>query len=237
MENLGNLCLAPRKSLGWASFLWDGAQDTLPKIKSLAGVRIMSSQVTKKMVRNVKNMYQPPKFNMKIIWHFILLILIIFHDHIHDHIQYFPHLPAIDLGFHQLAQSPPSQSPFLCEKLDETPQIFVRSHAFHLPIRQRHLGKSRNAAVGFFGSIPTIGWAILTNKNGSKWGFYMFLHETGKLGLDTLEATLRCILRRFCNKCILRFHWFVVCYSEAQHKYSSVVKVKVKQPRMTCGWK
>jgi hypothetical protein len=63
----------------------------------------------------------------------------------------------------------------------------------------------------------------------------MFLHETGKLGLDTLEATLRCILRRFCNKCILRFHWFVVCYSEAQHKYSSVVKVKVKQPRMTCG--
>ena len=158
----------------------------------------MSSQVTKKMVRHVKNMYQPPKFNMKIIWHFILVILIIFHDHIHDHIQYFPHLPAIDLGFHQLAQSPPSQSPFLCEKLDETPQIFVRSHAFHLPIRQRHLGKSRNAAVGF-------------------------------LGFDYR------ILRRFCNKCILRFHWFVVCYSEAQHKYSSVVKVKVKQPRMTCG--
>ena len=49
------------------------------------------------------------------------------------------------------------------------------------------------------GSIPTIGWAILTNKNGSKWGFYMFLHETGKLGLDTFEATLRCSVTASCG--------------------------------------
>ena len=134
----------------------------------------MSSQVTKKMVRNVKNMYQPPKFNMKIIWHVILLILIIFHDHIHDHIQYFPHLPAIDLGFHQLAQSPPSQSPFLREKLDETPQIFVRSHAFHLPIRQRHLGKSRNAAVGPFVGFDPNNWMSYLDQQ--KWIKMGFLH-------------------------------------------------------------
>lgn len=51
----------------------------------------------------------------------------------------------------------------------------------------------------FLGSIPTIGWAILTNKNGSKWGFYMFLHETGKLGFDTFEARLRCSVTASCG--------------------------------------